>query len=71
MAVENWSVYLYGRKFIVYSDHKPLAWLLNKKDPHPRLERWIIRLAIFEFEIRYKPGKEYIVADILSRLFGE
>ena len=71
MAVENWSIFLYGRKFIVYSDHKPLAWLLNKKDPHPRLERWIIRLAVYEFEIRYKPGKENIVADMLSRLFDE
>ena len=29
MAVENWSVFLYGRKFVVYSDHQPIAWLLN------------------------------------------
>ena len=71
MAVEHWSSYLYGKKFIIYSDHKPLAWLLNKKSPHPRVERWIIRLAIYEFEIRYKPGRENIVADMLSRLFDE
>ena len=49
MAVELWSSYLYGKEFIIYSDHKPLAWLLNKKSQHPRLERWIIRLAIYEF----------------------
>ena len=55
----------------MYSDHKHLAWLLNKKDTHPRLDRWIIRLAAYEFEIRYKPGKEHIVADMLSRLFDE
>ena len=30
MAVEHWSSYLYGKKFIIYSDHKPLAWMLNK-----------------------------------------
>ena len=71
MAVEHWSSFLYGKKFIIYSDHKPLAWLLNKKSSHPRLERWIIRLAISEFEIRYKPGRENIVADMLSRLFEE
>ena len=29
MAVEHWSTYLYGKKIIIYSDHKPLAWLLN------------------------------------------
>ena len=71
MAVEHWSSYLYGKKFIIYSDHKPLALLLNKKSPYPRLERWIIRLAIYEFEIRYKSGRENVVADMLSRLFED
>ena len=71
MAIEHWSSFLYGKKFMVYSDHKPLAWLLNKKNPHPRLERWVLRLSIYEFEIRYKPGHENIVADALSRLFDE
>lgn len=41
MAVENWKCYLYGKKFIVYSDHQPLAWLVNKRNPHQRLERWL------------------------------
>ena len=71
MAIENWSIFLNGRKFIVYSDHKPLDSLLNKKDPHPGLERWIIRLEIYDFEKRFKPDKEIIVADMLLRLFDE
>ena len=71
MAIENWSGFLYGCKFTVFTDLKPLAWLLNKKDPHPRLERWMIRLAIYELEICYKPGRENVVADALSRLFNE
>ena len=49
----------------------PFAWLLNKKSPHPRLERWIIRLAIYEFEIQFKPGRGNVVEDMLSRLFEE
>ena len=69
--VEHWSFYLYGKKIIIYSDHKPLAWLLNKKYPHPKQERWIIRLPIYEFEIRYKPARGNVVAEMLSRLFEE
>ena len=69
MAVEHLSSYLYGKKFIIYTDHKPPAWLLNKKSLHPRLERWIIRLVIYELEIQYKPGREKVVADMLLWLF--
>ena len=32
---------------------------LNKKSPHPRLERWIIHMATYELEIRYNPGLRY------------
>ena len=35
------------------------------------MERWLIRLSIYDFEIRYKPGKENVVADWLSRLPDE
>lgn len=71
MAVEYWKTYLYGRKFINYSDHQPLTWLLTKKDPHPRLERWIMRLSLYQYEIVYKKGTENIVADALSRLANQ
>ena len=67
-AIENWKTYLYGRKFIVYSDHQPLTWLVTKKNPHPRLERWNMLLSVYQFEIRYKKGADNIVADALSRI---
>ena len=67
MAVEHWHGYLYGEKFHIFSDHKPLKYLLEKKVPHPRLERWMLRLAIYQFEIEYTPGKDNIIADALSR----
>ena len=71
MTVENFHLYLYGRKFTIYTDHLPLTWIWTKKNPHPRIERWMMRMALYEFIILYKPGKENFLADFLSRLNEE
>jgi hypothetical protein len=68
MAVEHFHQYLYGKQLTVYTDHLPLTWLLNKKNPHHRLERWLLRLSLYNLVIAYKPGKENVIADFLSRL---
>jgi hypothetical protein len=67
MDVEHFHTYLYGRKFIIYTDHLPNTLLLNKTNPHPRVERWMMRLQLYEFEMIYKPGIQNILADFLSR----
>jgi hypothetical protein len=67
MAVEHFHTYVYGKKFIIYTDHLPNTVLWNKLKPHPRVERWMMRLSLYEFEIRYKPGSQNILADFLSR----
>ena len=68
MSVHFYS-FLYGRFFTVHSDHQPLKWLLSKKGPFSsRLARWILRLNVYEFEIRYKPGALNGNADALSRM---
>ena len=71
MTVENFHLYLYGRKFTIYTDHLPLTWIWTKKNPHPRIERWMMRMALYEFIVKYKPGKENLLADFLSRLNEE
>ena len=43
----------------------------KQKNPHPHLERLLLRFSLFQFEIYYKPGRENIVADMLSRLPDE
>jgi hypothetical protein len=67
-AVEHFHTYLFGRKFKLFTDHEPLTWLTNKKKPHARMERWMIRLEYNELEVAHKPGKDNIVADMLSRI---
>lgn len=67
-AVEHFHVFLYGKKFELVTDHKPLEVIFGPKSkPCARIERWILRLQAYEFKVVYKPGKENI-ADSLSRL---
>lgn len=66
-GVEHFNIYLYGRKFTIFSDHKPLRWLMNVKDPKSRLIRWKLRLSKYDFEIQHIKGKSNFVADCLSR----
>lgn len=68
-GVTQFRPYLYGRKFIIYSDHRPLVWLFNLKNPLSKLARWRIQLEEYSYEIRYKPGVQNSNVDALSRMY--
>lgn len=70
-ACKYFRPYLYGRKFILYTDHKPLTYGLNLKDTNNRLVHWRLSLSEFDYEIKYRPGKQNTVADSLSRVRNE
>jgi len=65
--VKHFRPYLYGTKFKIITDHKPLIWLFNVTDPGSRLIRWRLKLEEYEYEIIHKPGKANANADALSR----
>ncbi|GFR13365.1 retrovirus-related Pol polyprotein from transposon 17.6 [Trichonephila clavata] len=46
-AVEHFHPYLYGRRFLLRTDHASLTWLLNFKNPEGQVARWIQRLQEF------------------------
>ena len=54
----------------MHSDHKPLEMihLKNLSAAPPRLQRMLLRLQGYFVTIRYKPGKEMLLADAMSRL---
>ncbi|CAK9820223.1 Retrovirus-related Pol polyprotein from transposon 412 [Anthophora quadrimaculata] len=66
-SVEHFHHYLYGRKFLIRTDHAALKWLLSFKNPEGQVARWIERLQQYNFEIRHREGKMHGNADGLSR----
>ena len=68
---ERFHEYLYGRKFNVESDHKPLEIIMKKSlDKAPaRIQRFMLKLQKYQFSLRHVPGKQIPVADALSRAY--
>ncbi|GFX05726.1 retrovirus-related Pol polyprotein from transposon 17.6 [Trichonephila clavipes] len=58
---------LLGRKFKVFTDHKPLAGFLSNKNPSSKILRWKLALEEFNYDIHYIRGSLNSVADHLSR----
>lgn len=72
-GVKKFHQYLFGRKFTLITDHKPLTAILGSKKGIPslaaaRLQRWAMLLASYQYEIRFKPTSQHGNADGLSRL---
>lgn len=67
-SVKTFYHYLYGTKFTIVTDHRPLEYLMSKKDPTGRLARWSLFLQQFDITIKYRPGKANQNADCLSRI---
>jgi len=67
-GIKHFRPYLWGKKFKIITDHRPLVWLFNVSDMNSRLARWRMLLQEFDYEIVYKPGSEHNNADALSRI---
>ncbi|GFW03352.1 retrovirus-related Pol polyprotein from transposon 412 [Trichonephila clavipes] len=66
-ALNFFRPFLLGRKFKVFTDHKPLAGFLSNKNPSSKIWRWKLALEEFNYDIQYIRGSLNSVADHLSR----
>lgn len=66
-GIRHMRPYLEGYQFIVITDHLALKWLNSIESPTGRLARWALELQQYNFLIRYRRGKQNVVADALSR----
>lgn len=72
-GVQKFHIYLYGRKFTLITDHKPLTSILGPKKgvssvAAARLQRWAILLSGYHYDIEFRSTTAHGNADALSRL---
>lgn len=67
-GIKHFSCYLYGRKFIIYTDHRPLVYLFGMANPSSRLTKFRLLIEEYNFDIIYIKGKNNVTADALSRI---
>ena len=68
-SLEHFNQYTYRKKVAIESDHKPLEAIVKKPlaAAPPRLQRILLRMQKYDYALEYKPGKELVLPDMLSR----
>ena len=66
-GINRFKEFLYGKEFILQTDHMPLRYLGNMRNKNDRLYRWILSIQSYSFRIEYIKGKENVCSDMLSR----
>ncbi|GJW76158.1 putative reverse transcriptase domain-containing protein [Tanacetum coccineum] len=69
-ALKIWRHYLYGTKRVIYTNHKSLQHIFDKKELNMHQRRWLELFSDYECEIKYHPGKANIVADALRLILA-
>lgn len=69
LAIKHFRHFVEGRKFAVFTDHKPLTHVMSSKtERSPRQTRHLDYISQFTTDIRHVSGKSNVVADFLSRI---
>lgn len=65
--LKTWQHYLWPREFILHTDHESLKHFKSQDKLDRRHGRWMEFIETFPYVIKYKKGKDNVVADALSR----
>ena len=66
-AIGRLQLYLYGRSFVLQTDHRPLLYLDQAKLTNPRVMRWALALQPYRYRTESIRGSDNVGADHLSR----
>ena len=66
-ACERFHAHVYGMKFVVETDHKPLEVIYGPwSRPCARIERWVLRLQPYDFSVIHRPGQGNIARSTVT-----
>jgi hypothetical protein len=66
-VVRHWRPYLWGRSFLIRTDHFALKYILDQRLTTIPQHTWVSKLFGYDFFVEYRQGKLNVVADALSR----
>jgi hypothetical protein len=72
MLAATWGIgffrcYLFGRRFVLKTDHSALVYMHKFADNNSRLLKWSLKLSEYDFEVQHKPAAQIRHVDSLSR----
>ena len=72
-GLQKFHQYLFGRKFTIITDNKPLSYIFSPNKGIPvlaaaRIQRWAMQLASYSYDISVRSSSQNGNADALSRL---
>ena len=67
-SLQKYRGWTFGAVVTVHSDHNPLTYLTDSAPKSAKLMRWALALQEFNVTFKFKPGKNNVAADCLSRL---
>ena len=66
-SLKTWQHYLLPKEFVIHSDHESLKHLKGQLKLNKRHAKWSEFIESFPYIVKYKKGKENIIADAFSR----
>ena len=67
-ALSKLNHFLHGAQFVIKTDHQPLKYLLESPIKNKKIAMWALGISGYNCSIQYLPGKDNVLADLLSRV---
>ncbi len=72
-AVRKWSHFLARRHFTLITDQRSVMFMLDNRKrtliKNNKIQEWRLELASFSYTIQYRPGKQNVAPDTLTRAY--
>ena len=66
-GIQKFVRFLWGVRFVLQTDHRPLTFLRTSSFKNSRILRWALSLQEYSFEVEPISGSSNVLADLLSR----